>query len=298
MKKEVLDNLIDRAEILIEAMPYIKQFKGETFVIKYGGNAMIDDNLKNSVIQDIVLLKYVGINPVVVHGGGPEISKLMEKLGIESKFVGGHRVTDSATLDVAEMVLVGKLNSEITLRINQAGSKAVGLSGKDAGLIHARKYTPINAQSGEATDIGFVGEVDHFHSEILTVLLNNDIIPVISPIAACETGQTYNINADLVAASLSAELKASKLILLTDVRGILKVKGDESTLVSSIKISEVEQMKKEGIISGGMIPKTDASVDALNKGVGKVHIIDGRMPHSILLETFTDYGIGTQIVKD
>lgn len=296
MENNELNAVLNRANTLVEALPYIKSFKDKTFVIKYGGNAMIDDSLKTSVIKDIVLMKYVGINPVIVHGGGPDISKVMKRLGIEPKFVSGHRVTDSETLDVAEMVLVGKLNSKITLLLNQAGGKAVGLSGKDANLITAKKYQPI-CETGETADIGFVGIVEQINTEIIGVLIKNGFIPVISPIGVCKSGQTYNINADLVAASLAAELKANKLILLTDVRGVLKDPKDEKSLIPSILVSEIENLKKEGIISGGMIPKTDAVVNAIESGVEKVHIIDGRLPHSLLLELFTDYGIGTQIYQ-
>lgn len=292
-----LTELIERANILVEAIPYIKEFRGCSVVIKYGGHAMIDPDLKKNVIQDIVLMQYVGIKPVVVHGGGPEISDLMKRMRLKPKFVEGQRVTDAETLDVAEMVLAGKLNGEIVNQINQLGGRAVGLSGKDAELIRARKYT-MSSSAGEATaDIGFVGEVEQISPEIISVLDEKQFIPVISPIGVDSGGQTYNINADAVAAELAVALQARKLILLTDVKGILRNQNDESSLLPSIHIDELEELIKGGVIEGGMIPKARACLRALNAGVRKTHILDGRIPHALLLELFTDKGIGTQIVK-
>ncbi len=293
-----LAELIERANILVEAIPYIKEFRGCRVVIKYGGHAMIDPGLKKNVIQDIILMQYVGMKPVVVHGGGPEISDLMKKMRLTPKFVEGQRVTDAETLDVAEMVLAGKLNGEIVNQIHQLGGRAVGVSGKDAGLIRARKYT-MPSSTGEATaDIGFVGEVEQISPEIISVLDEKQFIPVISPIGVDSSGQTYNINADSVAAELAIALKARKLILLTDVKGILRNLNDDSSLLPSIQIDELEGLIEKGVIGGGMIPKVRACLRALNAGVRKTHILDGRIPHALLLELFTDKGIGTQIVKN
>ncbi len=292
-----LAELIERANILVEAIPYIKEFRGCRVVVKYGGHAMIDPGLKKNVIQDIVLMQYVGMKPVVVHGGGPEISDLMKKMRLEPKFVEGQRVTDAETLDVAEMVLAGKLNGEIVNQINQLGGRAVGVSGKDAGLIRARKYTMPSSTDEVTADIGFVGEVEQISPEIISVLDEKQFIPVISPIGVDSSGQTYNINADSVAAELAIALQARKLILLTDVKGILRNLNDDSSLLPSIQIDELEGLIEKGVIGGGMIPKVRACLRALNAGVRKTHILDGRIPHALLLELFTDKGIGTQIVR-
>jgi acetylglutamate kinase len=291
-----LEDLINRARIIAEALPYINAFRGATIVVKYGGHAMIDEDLKRSVIQDLVLMELVGMNPVVVHGGGPEISDLMNKLGIKPQFVEGQRVTDAATLDVAEMVLAGKLNGEIVNRINQTGGRAVGLSGKDAGFILARKMEPSEKGGAKKVDIGFVGEVVKINPEIVSILTRNQYIPVISPIGVDENGQTYNINADSVAAEVAGALKASKLIFLTDVKGIYKDPKDEKTHLSTIRSRDLEKMISGGVIAGGMIPKVRGCRNALKSGVTKTHILDGRIPHSLLLEVFTDRGIGTQII--
>ncbi|MBD3184166.1 acetylglutamate kinase [Candidatus Poribacteria bacterium] len=283
-----LQENIKKADVLIEALKYIKGFYGKTIVVKYGGNAMVDDILKEKVILDIVLMKYVGMNPVVIHGGGPKISQMMDRVGKKAEFVQGLRVTDADTMELAEMVL-GKISKDIVALINQHGAKAVGISGKDAGLIKAEKCrTDI--------DIGFVGDVVEIDPRIINVLDREGFIPVISSIGICEKGQTYNINADSVAGEIAGALKAEKLILLTDVRGIMKDKKDEKTLVSSLKISDIDQLKEDGIISGGMLPKVEACVTALKGGVKKTHIVDGRISHSLLLEIFTDSGIGTQII--
>ena len=238
----------------------------------------------------------VGMKPVVVHGGGPEVSRLMKKMGHEPRFIAGQRVTDADALDMAEMVLAGKVNSEITLALNRAGVNAVGLSGKDMNLIRAVKLYHQESAGGEKTDIGFVGDVLSIDTSIINILDKNEIVPVISPIGVDEDGQRYNINADTVACDIAASLKADKLILLTDVKGILRDRNDEGSLINSIKADEIEKLISEGIIQGGMIPKTRAAVDALKSGVKKTHILDGRLPHSLLLEIFTDRGIGTQII--
>jgi len=282
-----LQESIGKADVLIEALKYIRQFYGKTIVIKYGGNAMIDEKLKEKVILDIVLMKYVGMNPVVVHGGGPEITQVMEKMGKKSQFVKGLRVTDAETMEIAEMVL-GRINKGLVALINQHGAKAVGLSGKDGGLITAEKCK-------SDVDLGFVGDVSEIDPQIIHVLDKEGFIPVISSIGTCD-GETYNINADLVAGEIAAALKAEKLIMLTDIRGILRDQKDEKSLISTIKVSEIDQLKQDGVISGGMLPKVEACVIALRESVKKTHIIDGRISHSILLEIFTDSGIGTQII--
>ena len=282
-----LQESIGKADVLIEALKYIKQFYGKTIVIKYGGHAMIDKNLKEKVILDIVLMKYVGMNPVVIHGGGPEITEVMDKMGKKSQFVKGLRVTDEETMEIVEMVL-GRINKGLVALINEHGAKAVGLSGKDAGLISAKKCK-------SDVELGFVGDVSEIDPTIINVLDREGFIPVISSIGTCD-GDTYNINADLVAGEIASALKAEKLIMLTDVRGIMRDQKDESTLISTIKATEIEKLSEEGIISGGMLPKVEACVVALCGGVKKTHIIDGRISHSILLEIFTDSGIGTQII--
>lgn len=288
---EELDELqesIGKANVLIEALRYIKEFYGKTIVIKYGGNAMIDEDLKEKVILDIVLMKYVGMNPVIIHGGGPEISQVMEKMGKEARFVQGLRVTDKETMDIAEMVL-GKINKGIVALINQHGAKAVGLSGKDAGLISAEKYQA-------DVDIGFVGRVARIDPQIINVLDREGFIPVITSIGVGSDGQTYNINADSVAGEIAAALKAEKLMMLTDVRGIMKDQNDVGSLISTLKISEIQPLTESDVISGGMLPKVEACVTALRGDVKKTHIIDGRISHSLLLEIFTERGIGTEIV--
>jgi acetylglutamate kinase len=277
-----------RVRILIEALPYIQQFAGRTVVVKYGGAAMKDSNLKDKVIRDIVFMASVGIRPVVVHGGGPEINSWLDKLGIEPQFKDGLRVTDAATMDVVEMVLVGRVNKEIVSLINQAGGSAVGLCGKDGNLITAR---PEGSE-----DIGFVGEVTAVNTQILETLLKDGHIPVISSVAADEQGQAYNINADTVAGELGAALSAEKLILLTDTAGILKDYRDLATLLPKLDIQEARRLIAEGVVNGGMIPKVQCCVRSLAQGVRAAHIIDGRIPHALLLEIFTDAGIGSMIV--
>ncbi|HEY9873700.1 MAG TPA: acetylglutamate kinase [Candidatus Obscuribacterales bacterium] len=277
-----------RVRVLSEALPYIQQFAGRTVVVKYGGAAMKDSQLKDKVMRDIVFLSCVGLRPVVVHGGGPEINSWLDKLGIEPQFKNGLRVTDAPTMDVVEMVLVGRVNKEIVSLINQAGGKAVGLCGKDGNLIKARP----EGQEG----IGFVGEVNSVDISLLGSLVNSGYIPVVSSVAADETGQAYNINADTVAGELAAALGAEKLILLTDTAGILKDYKDPSTLIAKLDIQEARQLISTGVVAGGMIPKVSCCVRSLAQGVRAAHIVDGRIPHALLLEIFTDAGIGSMLV--
>ena len=289
----------DKAAILVEALPYIQQFYGKTIVIKYGGNAMINDNLKEKVMQDIALMKYVGIRPVIVHGGGPDITGFLKKVGKESDFVAGLRVTDEETIEIAEMVLDGKVNSEIVNLLNRRGVRAVGLSGKDAGLIKARKKlaTVYEGEDTKKVDIGYVGEVEQVDTGILEDLLKQGYVPIIAPIGVGDNGESYNINADYVAAEIAGALQAEKLLLLTDIEGIYKDFNDKSSFISTLHLPEAKQYIKEGIIAGGMIPKVEACLTALEQGAGKTHIIDGRLAHSIILEIFTSRGIGTQVVR-
>lgn len=290
-----MEALIKKAGILIEALPYIQKLYGKTVVIKYGGNAMINDELKNSVMEDITLLKYVGINPVVVHGGGPDITKTLEKLNIKSEFVNGLRVTDEATVEVAQMVLVGKTNKEIVSMLNQKGGKAIGLSGIDGNLIECEKYKPV--VDGVEKDIGYVGKITNINSKVIELIAKDEYIPVIAPIGVGKDGKSYNINADTVAAEIAAALKAEKLMLLTDVEGVKKAK-DSDEIYSALTASEVHELIEKKVINGGMIPKVLGCLYALEKGVGRTHIIDGRIPHCILLEIFTYKGIGTMIMKE
>lgn len=278
-----------RVRVLSEALPYIQQFAGRSIVIKYGGAAMKDSNLKDKVIRDVVFLACVGLRPVVVHGGGPEINSWLTKLGIEPQFKNGLRVTDAATMDVVEMVLVGRVNKEIVALINQAGGAAVGLCGTDGNLIKARP------QSKDG-DVGFVGEVASVDIKLLESLMDSGYIPVVSSVAADETGQAYNINADTVAGEIAAALGAEKLMLLTDTVGILRDYKDPATLIPKLDIQEARSLITDGVVAGGMIPKVNCCVRSLAQGVRAAHIIDGRVPHALLLETFTDEGIGSMIV--
>ncbi len=290
---------VEKAGVLVEILPYIQKFTGKTFVIKYGGNAMLNADLKNSVIQDIALMKYIGLRPVVVHGGGPEITALLKQMGKQSSFVSGLRVTDEETMAAAEMVLAGKINTELVAMLNTHGARAVGLNGKDAGLIKARKHLATVYEEGKAreVDIGFVGDVAEVKPDIVWTLLNNDYIPVIAPVGAGTHGESYNINADYVAGEIAGALRAEKLILLTDVEGIYRDYHDKSTFVSTLGFADAKKMIREGSIDGGMIPKVEACIRALSGGAEKAHIIDGRQSHSLLLEIFTDTGIGTEVVK-
>jgi acetylglutamate kinase len=283
---------VRRAEILMEALPYIREFRGKTVVIKYGGAAMEQAALKETFALDVILLRLVGINAVIVHGGGPQIGALMKRLGKEPRFVGGMRVTDEETMDIVEMVLVGKINKEIVALINHHGGRAVGLSGKDADLIRARRRTH-RLPSGEEVDLGLVGEVEAVNAEPIRLLEEHGFIPVIAPVAVGDHSTTYNVNADLVAGEVAAALAAEKLIHLTDVQGILDGSGH---LVSTLTRKEAERLMQEGVIDGGMLPKVESSLRALTGGSAKAHIVDGRVPHAILLELFTREGIGTEIV--
>lgn len=288
---------IERAQILIEALPYIQRFSGKTLVIKYGGNAMVDERLKQGFARDVVLMKHVGMNPVVVHGGGPQIGEFLQRLGKETRFVEGMRVTDRETMDVVEMVLGGLVNKEIVSLISQHGGKAVGLSGKDGGLIRAKKLVmdrPGNKENlpSEIIDIGHVGEVHTIDPELVALLDTGDFIPVIAPIGVGNDGRTYNINADSVAGKLAITLQAEKLILLTNTPGILDKEGK---LLTGLSAKEIDALIADGTIQGGMLPKVRCALDAVNSGVRAAHIIDGRVDHAALLEIFTDRGVGTLI---
>ncbi|NHW24252.1 MAG: acetylglutamate kinase [Archaeoglobales archaeon] len=288
---------MENVEVLLEALPFIREFYGKTMVIKIGGHAMVNDEILEETVKDILLLYFVGIKPVVVHGGGPEISEKMEKLGLKPKFVEGLRVTDKETIEVVEMVLDGKINSKIVSMFIKNGGKAVGLSGKDGLLIVAeKKVMKLKKGSEEAVvDLGFVGETKLVNPEILRILLDNGFIPVVSPVSADLEGNVYNLNADNVAGDIAGALKAKKLIMLTDVPGILRDVNDKSSLISRIKLSELEKLLEKGVIKGGMLPKVDAIAKALKGGVEKVHVIDGSRKHAILLELFTKEGVGTLV---
>lgn len=293
-----VESLVARASTLMEALPYIRNFYGKSFVIKYGGNAMVDEKLKESFAKDIIMMRYIGINPIVVHGGGPQIGQVLKKMGIESKFHDGMRITDEATMEVVEMVLVGNVNKQIVSLINQHGGKAIGLSGKDGHLIKAKKLPPekvtFDRKVNEIIDLGRVGNVQEVNVGVLQLLEKDNFIPVIAPVGVSETGEALNINADLVAGALAAALKAEKLILLTDVEG---VKDGSGHLVSELTAAHSDQMIAQGIIEGGMIPKVKCCVKALQSGVRSAHIVDGRVEHAVLLEIFTDKGVGTIIKK-
>lgn len=293
-----MDDFIGKAEVLMEALPYFQRFYGKTFVIKYGGHAMENEELKASFAQDIVLLKYVGINPVVVHGGGPQIDAVLDKMGVKSNYVRGMRVTDQETLDIVEMVLVGKVNKEIVNLINQHGGMAVGLSGKDGGLILAKKMNvtmaSANGESPEIIDIGMVGEIIGINPLVIESLDQNKFIPVIAPVGAGKGGETYNINADLVAGEIAEALHAEKFLLMTDVAGVKDKKGG---LMSTLTEKQARKMIQDGVVGAGMIPKVECCINALKGGVEKAHIIDGRVKHAVLLEIFTKQGIGTEVVR-
>ncbi|NMA65785.1 MAG: acetylglutamate kinase [Clostridiaceae bacterium] len=285
--------VIKKAEILIEALPYIQALAGKTVVIKYGGSAMITEELKNSVVEDITLLKYIGLNPVIVHGGGPDISKALKSFNIESEFINGLRKTDATTMEVAQMVLVGKTNKEIVSLINQKGGKAIGVSGIDDMLIQCEKHYEI--LDDEKVDLGYVGRITSINTHALELLAKDQYIPVVAPVGTDKNGQSYNINADTVAAELSIALEAEKLMLLTDVEG---VKTSDNNILYAITSQEVQKLIQEGTIVGGMIPKVLGCIRAVENGVKRSHIIDGRIPHCILLEIFTNKGIGTMITKN
>ena len=288
----------DKAEILVDALPYIQEFYGTTVVIKYGGNAMINDALKENVMRDVALMKFVGIRPILVHGGGPEITGFLKKVGKESSFVSGLRVTDEETVEIAEMVLDGKLNSEIVGLLNLRGVRAVGLSGKDAGLIKAKKKlaTVYENDMEHEVDIGYVGAVTEIDTALITDLLNQGYGPVIAPIGMGEHGESYNINADYVAAEIAGAMRAEKMLLLTDVEGVYQDFTDKGSLISQLRMDEAKEYIRSGVIDGGMIPKVEACLRALEAGAHKAHIIDGRLAHSIILEIFTSRGIGTMVL--
>ena len=290
-----MQDLINKANVLMEALPYLKRFAGTTIVIKYGGHAMADEKLKESFARDVVLLKYIGLNPVIVHGGGPQINETLKKYGIVSEFVRGMRVTDAATMGVVEMVLVGQVNKEVVGLINRHGGRAVGLSGKDGELLLAEKMLQeVRQEDGsvEQIDIGFVGDVIHVNQALIDTLEQGKFIPVIAPVGVGAGGESYNINADVVAGRVAAALKAEKLILLTDVQG---VKDKQGNLLTGISVGEMRRLISDESIVGGMIPKVECCADALAGGVKKAHIIDGRVEHAVLLEIFTDKGVGTEI---
>ncbi|WP_444658800.1 acetylglutamate kinase [Caproiciproducens sp. R2] len=276
----------DRARVLVQALPYIQEYAGKTVVVKYGGNAMVNEDLKDAVMSDIVLMQLVGINVVLVHGGGPEISAMLKKIGKESRFVGGLRVTDAETVDVVQMVLAGKVNKDLVQLLERHNGRAIGLCGLDGGMMKAKKLA-----AGE--DLGFVGEITEVNTEIVSQTTANGYVPIVATVAGGENGEVYNINADIAAARIAAEMGAIKLILMTDIKGLLSDKEDESTLIPVVNVSDVPKLQNQGIISGGMIPKIDCCVEAVRRGVSRAHIIDGRIPHSILIELFSDEGIGT-----
>jgi acetylglutamate kinase len=294
-----MENAIDKAKVLLEALPYIRRFYDKTIVIKYGGSTMEEERMKRSFALDVVLLKYIGLNPVVVHGGGPQIGEMLTKIGKKSYFVEGMRVTDGETMDVVEMVLVGKVNKEIVSLINQQGGKAVGLSGKDGHLITAKKLRLAKSHGKdkmpEIIDIGMVGEVKAINPGVIEALKKENFIPVIAPVGVGDKGETYNINADLVAGKIASALKAEKLILLTDVEGVM---DEKRRLVPTLDAKQAKRFIARRTISSGMIPKVNCCINALEEGVAKTHIIDGRVEHAILLEIFTDVGIGTQITGE
>lgn len=280
------------AAVLVDALPYLRAFFGKTIVVKYGGNAMTDETLKSQVMEDVALLHYVGIRPVLVHGGGPEITALMKQLGHETAFVGGLRVTDAATMEIVEMALTGKTNKSIVSLLNRQGARAVGLSGKDAQLLLARKMESPHG------DLGFVGEVERVNGALLHLLTENGYVPVISSVASGSQGESYNVNADHAAGAIAAELRAEKLLVLTDVSGVLRDKEDAGSLISQLRVSEARAMLESGRADRGMIPKLEACIRAVEGGVPRAHLIDGRSPHAILVEMFTSAGIGTMITPD
>lgn len=293
---------METVNVLIEALPYIKKFHKKKILIKYGGHAMIDEGAMESTARDTVLLKYVGMEPIVVHGGGPEISRSMAKIGKEPEFIEGLRITDKETMDIVKMVLVGKINTEIVSKICLHGGKGVGLSGEDSKLIEANKKAPhivFDSSTGEErlVDLGHVGEIKSINPSLLDVLTDNDYVPIISPIGVDNEGETLNLNADTVAGGIASEVDAEKLIILTDVPGILEDPSDPDSLIKKINIQEIKEFIKEGIITEGMLPKTMTCINAIERGVSSAHIIDGRVKHSLLLEIFTKKGIGTMITS-
>lgn len=284
-----MQDAVNQANVLVQALPYMQRYSGKTFVVKYGGAAMVDERLKAQVMQDIVLLRTVGIKPVLVHGGGKEVSEVMQRMGLQPRFAGGLRVTDAETMEIVEMVLAGTTNKGIVSLIHCAGGKAVGLSGKDGNLLVARKLTP------GGNDIGYVGEVTQVNAEVIEVLAAAGYIPVISSVAIGEDGESYNVNADHAAGAIAAALCAEKLIVLTDVPGVLANLNDPTSLISEMSVAQAEELLRNGKAESGMAPKLEACITALRSGVQRAHIIDGRQPHAILMEVFTDHGVGTMI---
>lgn len=292
-----IQSIINKAEILIEALPYIQRLAGKTVVIKYGGNAMINDDLKTDVMEDVTLLKFIGINPVLVHGGGPDINAMLKRLDIHSEFRKGLRVTDTETMSVAQMVLIGKTNKEIVSRLGQLGAKAIGISGIDGGLIECERIT--TDDDGQPLDIGYVGKITRINTKVLEMLANDEYIPVVAPIGVGPDGQSYNINADTVAGEIAAALNAEKLMMLTDIEGVMaKNEQGELQVIPVLNEVEIHDLIERGVISGGMIPKVTGCLDTVLRGVGRAHIIDGRIPHCLLLEIFTNKGIGTMITQE
>ena len=290
-------NTIEKAAILIEALPYIRSFAGKTVVIKYGGAAMTSKALQDAVMQDITLMKFCGMKPVIVHGGGPEISSLSKQMGIEPQFIDGLRVTDAATMDIVQMALLGKTNRSIVTQLNQHGAGAIGLSGQDSHLLRAKKRMHQHIKTNKLIDLGFVGDVEAVNSNIIETLTAQGYVPVIAPIGVDANGQAFNINADSVAGEIAAALKAEKLVFLTDVEGIYADKNNPASLVNQLSVNDAKKWIQTGKLAGGMIPKLQACIHALTTGTQRVHIIDGRVQHSLLLEIFTDKGIGTMVVN-
>ncbi len=288
MIKDAYKSTIERANIICEALPYIRKYSGKTLVIKYGGNAMNDDEITTTILQDVAALKIVGVNPILVHGGGPEINKMLGRLGIKPQFKNGMRVTDSATMEVAQMILCGKINKNIVGELNSMGVKAIGLCGKDSQLIKAEDLDP---------DLGYVGKITEINAKLLEILAKDEFIPVIASIATDDKGNSYNVNADVAAAAIGAAMHAEKLLFLSDIDGIMADKDDEQTLIHRITVSELRKMIDDGSISGGMLPKANSCIDAIERGINSVFILNGTLPHSILLELFTDSGVGTMIEK-
>ena len=284
-----LRQYIDKAKILVEALPYIKEFSGITVVIKYGGSALINDEIKDTIMQDVALMKFVGFKPVIVHGGGPDINAMLNRVGIKSEFVNGLRVTTEETMEVVEMVLAGKLNKAISTQLNLQGIQAAGISGKDGGMLKVKKLMP------DGADIGLVGEVESVDTKLIQTLIDNDFVPVISPIGVDEEGNSYNVNADYAAVAIAGALKAKKLVFLTDIEGVMKDVHDSNSVYSRITVKEILDMIRTGSISGGMIPKVECCIAGVQAGVKDVHILDGRVEHCLILEIFTKEGIGTLI---
>lgn len=297
-KDQIVDNtdmqFINKANILIEALPYIQKLWGKTIVIKYGGNAMVDPSLTRKILEDVTLLKYVGLNPILVHGGGPEINAMLKRVDVKSEFHNGLRITDDATMEIVQMVLAGKLNKNIAAEIGTLGGKAIGLCGKDAGLIVVKKKPPLP----DGVDLGHVGDIVNVNTKLLNTLCTDEYIPVISSVGVDENGDSYNINADTAAAAIATALKAEKLIYLTDIDGVRRVADDPATLIPVMTVEQAHAYIADGTITGGMIPKVTACVDAIEKGVCRVHIINGTIPHPIILEIFTDRGIGTMFENE